>query len=210
MVRLDSNNWYRLEGFIVPKDEYNYSTPITNLNGYDIWYSNVEVQLQNPTVNNFVHGVRYKTKKFSDFGLKTIEEINANFESTLNTMKSEMSLSEGSLTYTEPFVITESTVICFDDSFSETLSRCIVIIKDDYLMSKVVSITAQYDGPAVAMDEPFDTTYLYVTGYFDDGHTSKFEAGTYFITRSDGVSTNIINKVGSNVFTATVNYGENV
>ena len=79
MVRLDTNNWYRLEGYIVPVDEYNYSTPITNLNGLDIWYTNVEVQLQNPSVGNFIHGVNYKTRKFSDYGFNTIEEINANF-----------------------------------------------------------------------------------------------------------------------------------
>ena len=210
MVRLDTNNWYRLEGYIVPVDEYNYSTPITNLNGLDIWYTNVEVQLQNPSVGNFIHGVNYKTRKFSDYGFKTIEEINANFSATLNTMRAEMENNEGALTYVEPFVITESTVICFGDSYDSKLSRYVVILKDDYLTANITAITAQYDGPAVAMDEAFNYDYLTVTGHFDDGHTSKFMVGTYSVTRSDGVSTNKINKVGSNVFTATVVYGENI
>ena len=60
------------------------------------------------------------------------------------------------------------------------------------------------------MDEAFNYDYLTVTGHFDDGHTSKFMVGTYSVTRSDGVATNKINKVGSNVFTATVVYGENI
>ena len=210
MVRLDTNNWYRLEGYIVPVDEYNYSTPITNLNGLDIWYTNVEVQLQNPSVVNFIHGVNYKTRKFSDYGFKTIEEINANFSATLNTMRAEMENNEGALTYVEPFVITESTVICFGDSYDSKLSRYVVILKDDYLTANITAITAQYDGPAVAMDEAFNYDYLTVTGHFDDGHTSKFMVGTYSVTRSDGVATNKINKVGSNVFTATVVYGENI
>lgn len=210
MVRLDTNNWYRLEGYIVPVDEYNYSTPITNLNGLDIWYTNVEVQLQNPSVGNFIHGVNYKTRKFSDYGFKTIEEINANFSATLNTMRAEMENNEGALTYVEPFVVTESTVICFGDSYDSKLSRYVVILKDDYLTANITAITAQYDGPAVAMDETFNYDYLTVTGHFDDGHTSKFMVGTYSVTRSDGISTNKINKVGSNVFIATVVYGENI
>lgn len=209
MVRLDTNNWYRLEGYIVPTNEYNYSTPITNLNGLDIWYTNVEVQLQNPTVGNFIHGIKYKTRKFSDFGFKTIEEINANYTVTLNKMREEMALNEGALTYAEPFTITESTVICFDDAYSNILSRYVVILKDDYLTANITTITAQYDGPAVAMDEEFDYDNLTVTGHFDDGHTSNFMVGTYSVTRSDGVATNKINKIGSNVFTATVVYGEN-
>ena len=207
MVKLDSNNWYRLEGLIVPKDDY--STPIVNLNKYDIWYSNVEVQLQNPTINNFIHGVKYKTKKFSDYGLKTVKQIDDNFINTLNSMLTEMAYSEGALNYTEPFVVTESTVICYDDAHSEKLSKYIVIIKDDYLMSKIVSITAQYDGPPVAMDESFDFNYLNVVGYFDDGHTSKIEVGAYYVVRSDNVAINVINRVGSNVFKAVVKYGEN-
>lgn len=210
MVRIDTNNWYRLEGYIVPTTEYNYSIPITNLNGFDIWYTNVEVQLQNPSIGNFIHGVNYKTRKFSDYGLKTIEEINNNFSTTLSLMLSEMSNNEGALTYTEPFVVTESTVICFADSYDTKLSRYIVILKDDYLTSNITAITAQYDGPAVAMDETFNYSYLTVTGHFDDGHTSKFMEGTYSVTRSDGISTNRINKIGSNVFTATVKYGENI
>lgn len=210
MVRLDTNNWYRLEGYIVPVDEYNYSTPITNLNGLDIWYTNVEVQLQNPSVGNFIHGVNYKTRKFSDYGFKTIEEINANFSATLNAMRTEMENNEGALTYVEPFVVTESTVICFGDSYDSKLSRYVVILKDDYLTANITAITAQYDGPAVAMDEAFNYDYLTVTGHFDDGHTSKFMVGTYSVTRSDGISTNKINKVGSNVFIATVVYGENI
>ena len=209
MVRIDTNNWYRLEGYIVPTTEYNYSTPITNLSGLDIWYTNVEVQLQNPSVSNFIHGVKYKTRRFSDFGFKTIEEINANFSATLNTMLSEMKSSDDALVYSESFVITESTVICFDDAYNDTLSRYVVILKDDYLTANITAITAQYDGPAVAIDESFDYEYLTVTGHFDDGHTSKFMVGTYSVTRSDGVATNKINKVGSNVFTATVMYGEN-
>ena len=210
MVRLDTNNWYRLEGYIVPTDEYNYSTPITNLSGLDIWYTNVEVQLQNPTIDNFVHGVNYKTRTFSDFGFRTIEEINANFSATLNTMLAEMRDNEGSLNYVESFVVTESTVICFDDAHSDTLSKYVVILKDDYLTANVTAITAQYDGPPVAMDESFNNDYLTVVGHFNDGHTSNFIEGTYSITRSDGVATTTVNQVGSNVFTATVVYGENI
>lgn len=209
MVRIDTNNWYRLEGYIVPTDEYNYSTPITNLDGLDIWYTNVEVQLQNPSIGNFVHGVKYKTRTFSDFGFSTIEEINANFTATLNTMLAEMKNSEGALVYTESFVVTESTVICFGDADSDTLSRYVVILKDDYLTANVTAITAQYDGPPVAMDESFSSDYLTVIGHFNDGHTSNFIAGTYSITRSDGIATTTINQVGSNVFIATVVYGEN-
>ena len=209
MVRIDAKNWYRLEGYIVPVEEYKYSTPITNLNGIDIWYTNVEVQLQNPNINNFIHGVNYKTRKFSDFGLKTIEEINENFDKTLETMKKEMAYNEGALTYVEPFTITESTVICFGDAYDDKLSEYVVILKDDYLTANITAITAQYDGPAIAVDESFNHNYLTVTGHFDDGHTSKFIEGTYTVTRSDGVSTDTINKVGSNVFMATVKYGEN-
>lgn len=209
MIRLDSNNWYRLEGYILPVDEYNYSTPINNLNGYDIWYTNVEVQLQNPSIDNFIHGIKYKTKKFSDYGFKTIEEISANLTNTLNSMLTEMNTNEGSLTYTEPFVVTESTVICFDDAYSDTLSRHLIILKDEYVTASVVAITAQYDGPVIAIDESFDYEHLIVTGHFNDGQTSRFLEGTYSVTRSDGVATNKIDKVGSNVFTATVIHGEN-
>ena len=210
MTRVDVDNWYKLEGYIVPTSEYNYSTPITNLSGLDIWYTNVEVQLQNPTVNNYVHGVNYKTRKFSDYGFTTIEEINANFTATLALMKNEMEKNEGALTYSEPFVVTESTVIFYGDPYDKTFTKYVVILKDDYITDNVVAITAEYDGPAVAIDEAFDNTYLTVTGHFDDGHTSKFMAGTYSITRSsDGAATNIINQVGSNVFIATVVYGEN-
>lgn len=209
MVRLDTSNWYRLEGYIVPTNEYNYQSPITNLTGLDIWYTNVEVQLQNPSVGNFVHGVNYKTMKFSELGYTTIEEINANFNSAVNQMRSEMISNEGALTYYDPFVVTESILICFDDAYSTTLSKYVVILKDDYLTANIVAITARYDGPSVAMNQEFSYDYLTVTGHFDDGHTSKFMPGTFSIARSDGTATTVINKVGSNVFTATVIYGEN-
>lgn len=209
MVKIDTNNWYRLEGYIVPTSEYNYSISIANLTGLDIWYTNVEVQLQNPNTSNFIHGVKYKTMRFSDLGYNTIEEISTNFSNALSTMLKEMTFSEGAITYTEPFVITESSIICFDDAYSDTLLRNIIILKDDYLTANITAITAQYDGPSVAMDESFDNKYLTVTGHFSDGHTSNFMAGTYSVTRSDGVATDKINQIGSNVFTATVVYGEN-
>lgn len=205
MIKIDANNWYKLEGYILPEDEYNF----TNLDGIDIWYTNVEVQLQNPNINDFIHGVNYKTRKFSDFGLNTIEEINANFnEAFLNIIREEMAYNEGALTYTEPFTITESSVICFGDAYGATLPYYVVILKDDSI-TKITAIDVKYDGPDVAIGEPFNYDNLIVTGYFSDGHTSRFEKGTYVVKNYDGKESGIVTKVGANVYTVTIVYGEN-
>lgn len=210
MVRQDINNWYRLEGLIIPPEEYEYSTPIDNIKTFDIWYSNVEVQLQNPTIGTHINGVIYKTRKFSDYGLKTIEEINANYSAILNTMLIDMRESDGALTYTEPFVITESTVICYGDSQDNNLVRYTVILKDDYTVPKMAAITSEYVGPPIAIGESIDYQFLTITGHFNDGSTTLIANGAYTITRvEDETVTNVINKVGSNLFTVTVVYGEN-
>lgn len=208
MVRLDINNWYRLEGYIVPVSEYNYTTDVNNIASLDIWYTNVEVQLQNPTVGNFIHGVNYKTMTFEEMGLTTIEEISANFQ-IVNEMINTMNTNEGALTYTGKFVVSSSSVICYGDAYSPVLDKVIVILKDDYLTANISAITAVYDGPSVAMDENFSHEYLTVTGHFNDGHASKFMEGTYVVARGDRFITNKIEKVGSNVFLALLIYGEN-
>lgn len=209
MIRLDINNWYKLEGYIVPTAEYNYTTPITNLTGQDIWYTNVEVQLQNPTIGNYIHGVNYKTMTFADLGYTTIEAINANFSTAITQMTSKMASNEGALTYREPFIITRSSVICFGDSYSDSLPYYIVILKDDYLTASITGITAAYNGPSVQMNQEFNTEYLNISGYFNDGHTSMFDPGTYSIKRSDNIATKEVSVVGSNLYTASVVYGEN-
>lgn len=209
MVKVDVDNWYRLEGYIVPKNEYDYKVPIVNLSNYDIWYTNVEVRFQNPTIGTFVRGINYKIRKFSDYGYKTIEEINSNFISVLSQMKTEMALNEGSVTYYEPFAVTESSVICYADALNPRLINTLVILKDDHLNANITAITAAYDGPPVAMDEMFDYDNLTVTGHYNDGHISRFMEDTYTIKRSDNVVTTVVNQVGSNVFTATITYGDN-
>lgn len=210
-IRLDPENWYRLEGCILPTSEYNYSSSnISVLSGYDIWYTNVEIRMQNPTSENYVHGVNYKTRTFSEYGFTTIDEIADNFSTVYPQMLNDMADNEGALTYSEPFVITESSVICFNDAYEMGLTRVIVVLKDDYLNPDLTGITAVYDGPTVAMDEEFEYTYLTVTGIFSDGHTSQLMPGTFTVTRkSDNTETRVINALGTNQFTAIVTYGDN-
>lgn len=210
-VRLDPNNWYRLEGCILPTSEYNYSSSnISVLSGYDIWYTNIEIRFQNPSSQNYVHGVNYKTRTFAEYGFTTIDEIADNFNTVYPQMLNDMAENQGALTYSEPFVVTESSVICYNDAYELGLTKVIVILKDDYLNPDLTGITAVYDGPTVAMDEEFDYTYLTVTGIFSDGHTSQLMPGTFTVTRkSDNQNTKVVNKLGTNQFTATVKYGDN-
>lgn len=210
MVRVDTANWYRLEGYIVPTDEYNYSTPVTNLNGYDIWYTNVEVQFQNPNVNDFIHGVNYKIRKFSEFGLNTIEDINSKFAETVEAMKQDMIMNEGALFYKEPLVITESCVICFNDALEKNLTRHIVIIKDDNADKHLVALTALYEGEEITVGETFNRDKLTVTGYHKDGYKVEFTPESYKIFNIDGTETDIVSKFGVNVFIVQVTYGENI
>ena len=210
-IRLDPNNWYRLEGCILPISEYNYSSSnISVLSGYDIWYTNVEIRFQNPSSENYVHGVNYKTRTFAEYGITTIDEIADNFNTVYPQMLNDMAENQGALTYTEPFVITESSVICYNDAYELGLTKVVVVLKDDYLNPDLTGITAVYDGPTVAMVEEFEYTYLTVTGIFNDGHTSQLMPGTFTVTRkSDNVETRVINSLGTNQFTATVKYGDN-
>ena len=210
-IRLDPSNWYRLEGCILPTSEYNYSSSnISALSGYDIWYTNVEIRLQNPSSTNYVHGVNYKTRKFSDYGFTTIDEIADNFSTVYTQMLEDMAENQGALTYSEPFVITESSVICFNDSYEPRLTRVIVVLKDDFLNPDLTGITAIYDGPAVAVDEEFEYTYLTVTGIFSDGHTSQLMPGSFTVKRKvDNTETRIIKSLGTNQFTAIIKYGQN-
>ena len=210
-IRLDPNNWYRLEGCILPISEYNYSSSnISVLSGYDIWYTNVEIRFQNPSSENYVHGVNYKTRTFAEYGITTIDEIADIFNTVYPQMLNDMAENQGALTYTEPFVITESSVICYNDAYELGLTKVVVVLKDDYLNPDLTGITAVYDGPTVAMDEEFEYTYLTVTGIFNDGHTSQLMPGTFTVTRkSDNVETRVINSLGTNQFTATVKYGDN-
>ena len=211
-IRLDPNNWYRLEGCILPKSEYNYSSSnMSILNQYDIWYTNVEIRLQNPTSTNYVRGVNYKTRTFAEYGLTNINQIADNFNTVYPQMLSDMSENQGALTYTESFVITESSIICYNDAQENNLTKVIVILKDDYLNPDLTGITAVYDGPTVSMDEEFEYTYLTVTGFFSDGHASRLMPGTFTVTRkSDKKETKAINTIGTNQFTATVKYGDNI
>lgn len=211
-IRLDPNNWYRLEGCILPTSEYNYSSSnISVLNGYDIWYTNVEVKLQNPSSTNYVHGVNYKTRTFAEYGFKTINEIADNFNTAYTNILNDISENQGALIYSEPFVITESSIICYNDTYEPGLTKVIVILKDDFLSPDITGITAVYDGPAIAIDEEFEYEYLTVTGIFSDGHTSKLMPETFTITRkSDNTETKVINSIGTNQFTATVKYGDNI
>ena len=210
-IRLDPNNWYRLEGCILPTSEYNYSSSnISALSRYDIWYTNVEIRFQNPSSEHYIHGVNYKTRTFSEYGFTTIDEIADNFNTVYAQMLDDMAENQGALTYSEPFIITESSVICYNDAYELGLTKVIVVLKDDYLNSDLTGITATYDGPVVAIDEEFEHTYLTVTGIFSDGHTSQLMPNTFTITRkSDNTETKIINILGTNQFTATVKYGDN-
>jgi len=209
MVRVDSQNWYRLEGYIVPTDEYNYSTPVTNLNGIDIWYTNVELQFQNPTTDDYIHGVNYKIRKFSDYGLKTIEQINTNFVDTVAEMRKDMAENTGALFYSTPLVLTESCVVCYNDALGENLSRYLVVLKDDKALKPMTIILVSYDGPAVTVGEEFNQEYLTVTGYYDDGNKVEIISGNYTVLNSDGNVSNVVSSFGSNVFTVKVNHGEN-
>lgn len=210
-IKLDPNNWYRLEGCILPTSEYNYSSSnISILNKYDIWYTNVEIRFQNPLSENYVHGVNYKTRTFSEYGFTTINEIADNFDTVYNQMLNDMAENQGALTYNEPFVITESSIICYNDAYEMGLTKVIVILKDDYLNPDLTGITAIYDGPSVAIDEEFEYTYLTVTGIFSDGHTSQLTPGSFTVIRKlDNKETRIINALGTNQFTATIKYGDN-
>jgi hypothetical protein len=210
-IRLDPNNWYRLEGCILPTNEYNYSSSnISILKEYDIWYTNVEIRLQNPSSTHYIHGVNYKTRTFAEYGFKTIDEIADNFNTVYSQMLNDMIENHGALTYTEPFVITESSVICYNDAYDSGLTKVIVILKDDYLNPDLTGITAVYDGPTVSMDEEFEDTYLTVTGTFSDGHTSKLMPDTFTVIRkSDNIESKVINAIGTNQFTAIVKYGDN-
>lgn len=209
MIRVDSKNWYRLEGYVVPTNEYNYSTPVTNLDGIDIWYTNVELQFQNPTTDDYIHGVNYKIRKFSDYGLNTIEEINANFKDTVEVMREDMAENTGALFYSTPLVITESCVVCYNDALEEYLDRYVIILRDGVLRP-MTTILVKYDGPSVTVGEAFNDEYVTVTGYYDDGNETEIITGNYTILNSDGDVSNIVSSFGSNVFTVQVNYGENI
>lgn len=208
MVKVDNQNWYRLEGYIVPTNEYNYSTPVTNLNGIDIWYTNVELQFQNPTTDDYIHGVNYKIRKFSDYGLTTIEQINANFTNTVAAMRAEMADNTGALFYSTPLVLTESCVICYNDALEENLSRYLVVLKDG-VIRPMTTILVSYDGPSVTVGEAFNQEYLKVTGYYDDGNKTEIISGNYTVLDSDGNVSDVVTAFGSNIFTVKVVYGEN-
>lgn len=209
MIRVDSKNWYRLEGYVVPPNEYNYSAPVTNLDGIDIWYTNVELQFQNPTTDDYIHGVNYKIRKFSDYGLNTIEQINASFKDTVTTMRNDMADNTGALFYSTPLVITESCVVCYNDALEEYLDRYVIILRDG-VARPMTTILAIYDGPSVTVGEAFNDEYLTVTGYYDDGNQTEIIAGNYTILNSDNNVSNVVSSFGSNVFTVQVMYGENI
>ena len=207
-IRIDPSNWYRLEGKILPLSEYGkYTEDISSLAGHDIWYTNVEVRLQNADSVNYVHGVNYKLRTFEQYGHTSIEEIAANFSADLTQMLSDMNANQGAITYTEAFAVTKSAVICYDDAYSKTLNKYIVVLRDTWLGDSLSGITAEYEGGAVAMGEEFDEDKLIVTGIFIDGHESRIMPGNYTVKRvSDNTETKVVDRTGTVKFTVSVTY----
>ena len=205
---LGSNNWYRLEGYVLAKEEYRYSKPIPNLASYDIWYTKVEVQFQNPTIANFVHGVNYKVRTFKSYGCNTITDINDEIDVVLPEIIDENKDNDSSATYSQAFTISESSVILYGDAHSDTLDKQLIILIDESYNDNLIGISAVYEGPPIPMDEEFSEEDVNITGVFSDGHKSRVQSG-FFITRAeDGQQTKMINKVGGNLFVATITTGD--
>ena len=205
---LGSNNWYRLEGYVLSKDEYRYSPLPTNLDDYDIWYTKVEVQFQNPTIANFVHGVSYKVRTFKSYGCNTISDINDEIATILPEIVDENKDNDSAVTYSQAFTISESSVILYGDAHSDTLDKTLIILIDESYNDNLIGISAVYEGPPIPMDEEFNENDVNITGVFSDGHKSRVQSG-FFITRaSDNQETKMINSIGGNLFIATIHTGD--
>lgn len=211
-TKIDSNKWYRLEGFILPKNKYNYSGSVTSLDSLKegcIWYTKVEVQFQNPSVANFVHGVNYKVREFEDYGCATIVQIAEDPTTVIQQIIDENKENDSSATYSQPFVIKKSSVILYGDAHNDILDKYVVVLIDETFNDSLVGISATYEGPPVPMGDEINLEDVVVTGVFTDGHKSRVQSG-YFLTRAaDNVNTNEVNAVGTCLFIATVNTGEN-
>lgn len=209
-IKIDPSNWYRLEGKILPLSEYGkYTSDISSLSGQDIWYTNVELRLQNASSTDYVHGVNYKLRNFEAYGASTIEEIAADYSSLVSTIVTDIHKNEGAITYYEPVAITKSCVICYGDAYGENLDKTLIILRDTWLSDSLIGITAEYEGGSVAQDEELDEDELVVTGIFVDGHESRIMPMNYKIIRlSDNTETKVINKTGTVSFKAVVTYAD--
>lgn len=187
--------WCRIEGTPIMDTNELYGTWQKLPANTRVYYGMPEIQLNNPFV--VTNGCIYKVIPIEDFGYSTIQDIDANYDSlntSLNSINTSTSGTNGGVLYYEPFVIDKSSVILYADSTKQYFDHVAVILIDQYATPEIIALTGSYKGQPIPVGDKFDTDDLVLWVIYEDGNRSQL-LDNYTITPADKK----IQNVGSNV-----------
>lgn len=209
MPNIRTNGWVRIEGCTITDlyKQYGTLTGIPNAEQH-IYYGAPEIQIDNPYSDT--HSTVYTVKSIKNFfGYAQIHDIDENWGTFVTNIQTwmnqnEVDISDPNTKYYyvgKPEAITESCVIFYDDSSKSSTagakySHYAIILIDEYAIPPVISITAEYTGGPVPVQEEIEMDKLKVTAIYDDGNSIKINSG-FVLDPPD----NIVQKLGSNLFT---------
>lgn len=203
-MSLVTKGWCRVEGAAVRDTQKSYGYTLTSpIAGDTVFYTRPSVQIYNKT--SAVLGVAYKVVSVREItGFTTVQQIDKNYSEFISKLNEyDKTIDIGNETnaaqlYYEEFVVTESSVIFFDDSTRGTFRNYAVVYVDNNLSPPIVGITTKYVGGTVPVGLKFNESDLRVFAEYADGNISRVLDG-YTIDPEDIT----IKNVGVNVFKIT-------
>lgn len=194
--------WCRVEGCQIPNLQKEYGTFAQLPSNTKVFYGTPEIQINNPT--SIVNGCVYKIVPISEFGFDTILEIDANYTDVLSAISNYdktvdiQDAANSAQYYYEPFVVEESSVIFHADSTKKTFDHYAVIYVDQFATPEIITVAANYKGPAVPVGETFSLDNIELFAVYADGNQAQIKQG-YEVDPED----RIITQLGSNVIKIT-------
>ena len=194
--------WCRVEGCQIPNLQKEYGTFAQLPSNTKVFYGTPEIQINNPT--SIVNGCVYKVVPISEFGFDTILEIDTNYTDVLSAISNYdktvdiQDAANSAQYYYEPFVVEESSVIFHADSTKKTFDHYAVIYVDQFATPEIITVAANYKGPAVPVGETFSLDNIELFAVYADGNQAQIKQG-YEVDPED----RIITQLGSNVVKIT-------
>lgn len=209
-------DWMRIEGAEISNLYKEYGT-LSNIpvSQQHVYYGHPEIQLNNPY--STTHSVVYAVKSIKNyFGYNQIHDIDlswSDFQKNISTwiQNNPVNTDDADTSYyyvNNPFTVNESCVIFYDDSSKASVtgskySHYAIVLIDKQAVPKVISITAEYTGNPVPVQEKIDVeNNVKVTAVYDDGNSLPIKTG-FTLEPKDKV----VKALGANLF--TVYYTDN-
>lgn len=190
--------WCRVEGSPIPDLQKEYGTFTQLPSNTKVFYGTPEIQINNPT--SIVNGCVYKVVPISEFGYSTILDIDANYDTLINTIASydkTVDISEATNSaqyYYEPFVVEESSIIFHADSTKKTFDHYAIVYIDQYATPEIITVVANYKGPAIPVGETFSLNDIELFAVYSDGNKALIKQG-YTVEPEDRIITQLKSNV---------------